>query len=146
MLGEECWRALLFWFCFTGCDTVSQFCGRGKKTAWDVWRSYPKVTDTFVRLSGLYEIERNDKNHLETFLCLLYDRTTSLAKVNDCRRSLFVKKGRLIDICQATSNCLDQHTKRARYQANIWINCLCINQLKAKATEWGWILKEKGLF
>ena len=43
-LGEECCRALLFWFCFTGCDTVSQFCGRGKKTVWDVWRSYPKVT------------------------------------------------------------------------------------------------------
>ena len=23
---------------FTGCDTVSAFCGRGKKTAWNTWK------------------------------------------------------------------------------------------------------------
>ena len=45
--GEENCRALPFWYCFTGCDTVSQFGGRGKKTAWEVWRSYPHVTETF---------------------------------------------------------------------------------------------------
>ena len=26
---------------FTGCDTVSAFCGRGKKTAWNTWKVYP---------------------------------------------------------------------------------------------------------
>ena len=30
--GEVC-RAILFWYAFTGCDTVSQFFGKGKKTA-----------------------------------------------------------------------------------------------------------------
>ena len=28
---------------FTGCDTVSAFCGRGKKTAWTTWNVYPKL-------------------------------------------------------------------------------------------------------
>ena len=27
---------------FTGCDTVSAFCGRGKKTAWNIWKFYLK--------------------------------------------------------------------------------------------------------
>jgi len=35
-LKEEICRALPFWFALTGCDTVSMFAGRGKKTAWSV--------------------------------------------------------------------------------------------------------------
>ena len=26
---------------FSGCDTVSAFCGRGKKTAWITWEEFP---------------------------------------------------------------------------------------------------------
>ena len=28
----------------TGCDTVSFFGGRGKKTAWDIWNVFPELT------------------------------------------------------------------------------------------------------
>ena len=35
---------------FTGCDTVSSFAGRGKKTAWVTWKSFPEVTDAFNEL------------------------------------------------------------------------------------------------
>ena len=34
----------------TGCDTVSSFAGRGKKTAWKVWKVFPEVTDAFEEL------------------------------------------------------------------------------------------------
>ncbi len=34
-----------------GCDTVSAFAGRCKKTAWDVWMSHDDVTDVFSQLS-----------------------------------------------------------------------------------------------
>ena len=30
---------------FTGCDTVSAFHGKGKKSAWDAWESYCELTD-----------------------------------------------------------------------------------------------------
>ena len=40
---------LLFWFAFTGCDTVSSFCGRAKKIAWEAWKSYPDATNVFSR-------------------------------------------------------------------------------------------------
>ena len=48
-MKEEVCRALPFWFAVTGCDTVSKFAGRGKKTAWAVWQKYPDVTQTFVK-------------------------------------------------------------------------------------------------
>ena len=49
-LGESVCHALLFWHAFTGCDTVSQFAGRGKKTAWNAWVSLPEATKTFGSL------------------------------------------------------------------------------------------------
>jgi len=32
---------------FTGCDTVSTFCYRGKRTAWNTWKVYPEVIKAF---------------------------------------------------------------------------------------------------
>ena len=48
-LGDETCRALPMWFTLTGCDRKSIFSGRGKKTAWKVWKVFPEVTETFVR-------------------------------------------------------------------------------------------------
>ena len=48
-LGEETCRALPMWFALTGCDTVFIFSGRGKKTAWKVWKVFPEDTKTFFR-------------------------------------------------------------------------------------------------
>ena len=144
-LGEERCRALPFWFCFIGCDSVSQFAGRGKKTAWDVWFAYPEVTETFIKLGGLCSISLDEKKRLERFVCLLYDRASPFDCVNECRRYLFVKKGRMIDSCPPTSNVLEQHTKRACYQSSIWTNCLTKDCSSIDVQQWGWILKENEL-
>ena len=48
-LGEEKCSAIVFWFIFTGCDTVSSFGGRGKRTAWEVWQMFPESTSCFTR-------------------------------------------------------------------------------------------------
>ena len=48
-LGDDMCAALPFWYAFTGCDTVSSFYGWGKKMCWDVWKSYPHITETFKR-------------------------------------------------------------------------------------------------
>ena len=34
----------------TGCDTVSAFGGRGKRTAWNTWKVFPDVTAAFEHL------------------------------------------------------------------------------------------------
>lgn len=37
-------KALPFFHAFTGCDTVSAFVGKGKKTAWQAWNVFENVT------------------------------------------------------------------------------------------------------
>ncbi len=53
-LGENVCRGLRFWYAFTGFDTVSSFCGRGKKISWDVWKSYPGITDSYLCQVNFY--------------------------------------------------------------------------------------------
>ncbi|KAG1688828.1 Hepatic leukemia factor [Nymphon striatum] len=47
-LGIEISTSLPIFHSFTGCDTVSSFYGRGKKTAWQAWKAYKEVTEAFV--------------------------------------------------------------------------------------------------
>ena len=49
-LGSEKARALPMFHAFTGCDTVSSFAGRGKKTTFDIWNFFDKVTPVFSTL------------------------------------------------------------------------------------------------
>ena len=62
---------------FTGCDTVSAFCGRGKKTVWNTWKVYAEVIKAFEELP-LMQIKTNDltMETLEQFVGLLHDRTS----------------------------------------------------------------------
>ena len=46
-LGESICQAMSVWFAFTGCDTVSAFFGRGKRLAWNTFKSYSAATDAF---------------------------------------------------------------------------------------------------
>ena len=48
-LKEEICCALPFWFAASGCNTVSAFAGKGKKTAWQTWSCYPEATESFLR-------------------------------------------------------------------------------------------------
>ena len=44
-------NVLIFFHATSGCDTVSSYLGRGKKSAWLAWSSCPSVTDAFLDLS-----------------------------------------------------------------------------------------------
>ena len=50
-LGGEKARALPMFHDFTGCNTVSSFAGRGKKTAFDIWKSLNEVNAVLSTLS-----------------------------------------------------------------------------------------------
>jgi len=66
---------------FSGCDTVSSFCGIGKKTVWDTWRSLPSLTTVFGCLSHIPEaISDNHMIEIERFVVLLYSRTSQHVK------------------------------------------------------------------
>ena len=93
--------ALLFWYAFTGCDTVSSFNGCRKKTAWVVWAAFPEITDAFARLSlSSTIIDEGVLSLLERFVVLLYDRTGSSMSVNDARRSTMLHISNLGHFCK----------------------------------------------
>ena len=136
---------LPFWFSFTGCDTVSQFSGRGKKTAWETWGSFSQVTETFARLSSGGLLTASDLQILERYVVLMYDRTCPVATVNECRKYLFTQLGRMIENCPPTQDALIQHTTRAMLQSFIWTNCLVLNEPILDVKEWGWKIDENNL-
>ena len=84
-------QALPIFHAYTGCDTVSSFDTRGKKTACETWKVFEKLTPTLVHLStGLADIPDDVVTVLERFTILLFDRTSNL--IDEARQNLFTKK------------------------------------------------------
>ena len=145
-IGEDKCSALSFWYAFTGCDTVSAFAGRGKKTAWDIWSALPSVTTAFSELSNCpTTITEEHITLIQRYVVLLYDKTSSLADVNDCRQVLFTKKSRSIENIPPTKAALFQHIKRTCYQAGyVWSQCLDEIMELPNPCNWGWIKSSTG--
>ena len=70
---------------FTGCDTVSSFSGRGKKSAWKIWQVFPDITEAFEHLLLMEEINDSMMSVLDRFVVLLYNKTSDQGSVKDAR-------------------------------------------------------------
>ena len=79
VLGCDQCIALPMFHAFTGCDTVSFFGGKGKKTAQDTWKAYKEVTPTFCALATRPTPQTVQEwlGPLERFVILLYDRSVA---------------------------------------------------------------------
>jgi len=132
-------KTLPVFHAFTGCDTVSAFGGRGKRTAWNVWKVFPEVTKAFEDLM-LMEDDISDQllSLLERFVVLLYDRTSDLVTVNNARKWLFTQKSRSLENIPPTQEALKQHIKRASYQAHCWNMAVIKLPELPNPAEWGW--------
>ncbi|KAG1677784.1 Amiloride-sensitive sodium channel subunit beta [Nymphon striatum] len=123
-LGIEISTSLPIFHSFTGCDTVSSFYGRGKKTAWQAWKAYKEVTETFVYIASnpfeMLDVTSRHFEQLERYCIILYDKTSSLTSMNDTRKELFCKRNKTMENLPPTQDALINHTKRALYQAGIW--------------------------
>ncbi|KXJ19758.1 hypothetical protein AC249_AIPGENE21499 [Exaiptasia diaphana] len=99
--GEQKAKALPVFHCFTGCDTTSGFYGKGKKTAWNGWKSFPKVTMPFSTIQEdpfhMLEMESEAFSLLERFTAVIYDRSSACTHVNNARRILFTKHNRALE-------------------------------------------------
>jgi hypothetical protein len=143
-LGLEMSRALPFFHALTGCDTVSCFSGKGKRTAWTTWQLCPDVTAGFEALSNSPDnVSDQCMATIERFVVLLYDRTSPEMQVNGARKQLFAQKGRAFDAIPPTVAALNQHIKRAAYQAgHCWGQMLNPMQQLPCLSQWGWILND----
>lgn len=138
-LGPDRCYSLPIFHALTGCDTVSSFSGRGKKTCWNTWNSVEQVTQAFCALTTLPNAIDDWFQTLERFVVLLYDRTSSLDHVNEARKVLFTQKGRQLDQIPPTKAALLQHVRRTVYQAvHCWGQMLIRTPELPSPNEWGW--------
>lgn len=130
---------------FTGCDTVSAFNGRSKKTAWNTWKVFPEVTAAFEELQAPQgNISISSMSLLERFVVLLYSRTSEILKVNDARRQLFTQKARSLENLPPTQAALEQHSRRASLQSNCWNQALVRCPRLPSPSDWGWKRDQAG--
>lgn len=81
-LDKEMSTALPVFHNFTGCDTVLVFLGKGKRCAWETWKSFPDVTKAFNDIAShpFKEVDISDENFklLERFTVLMHQKTSGL--------------------------------------------------------------------
>ena len=146
VLGPQKCHALPVFHALSGCDTVSCFSGKGKKSAWQAWSAYPDVTTAFAELGkcdGEHEISANTVSLLERFAVVMYDRTSELSDLNSCRRQLFTKKCRSLELLPPTSDAFLLHVKRAVLQGvHVWGQSLHRHPQPVCPSKWGWIKED----
>ena len=81
---------------------------------------------------------------LERFVVLMYeyDRTSECLEVNEARKQVFIQESRTMETIPPTKAALEQHIKRASYQARCWSQSLVQNPQFPSPSDWGWIKKE----
>ena len=80
-------EGLPFFHAVTWCDTVSAFSGRGKKGAYEAWKSFPQVSASFRHLSARPDsISGADFEMIGKFVMLLYSRTCPVSSINEARQ------------------------------------------------------------
>ena len=130
-------KGMFFFHAFTGCDVVSAFHGKGKKSAWQTWDVCDEASGVFIKLSQ-YPPVLDDENlkTLEKFVVMMYDRSSTAEGVDDTRMDLFAWKQRPYEAIPPTRSALKQHVKRVAYQAGcIW------SQSTPTPANWGWTKK-----
>lgn len=146
-LGREKARALPMFHALTGCDTVSSFARRGKKTAWAVWTVLPELTEVLLLLSSApRDIPDDAMRIIERFVILLYDRTSKCTDIDKARRKLFARKNN-VQLIPPTKAALEEHVKRAVYQGgHVWGQMLLPAPELPPPTNWGWSRTEEGQY
>ncbi len=112
-LGQEKCNGMVFFHAFTGCDVVSAFIGKAKKTAWQTWDNSPQVSEVFKNLSQYPPtIDDEDLARLDLFA---------------------------YDAIPPTRAALEQHVKRAAYQAAcVWSQVTVCHMQNDSPANWGY--------
>ena len=115
-------KSILSLHAFTGCDTTSAFCSKGKVKPLNIFLKRSHYINTFANIGVDESLGDNTLNVLQQFVCDLYDHKGD--NTNTLRYRLYSsKQGRLE--AKNIPPCLDSlklHAARATYQSFVWRN------------------------
>ena len=132
--------ALIGLHCFTGCDSVSSFHGKGKVRPIKLMLEEPKFIDFFSQVGSTFEVGEGLLSQAEEFVCSLYGK--ELKQVNDARTALFKTGKHMDDTLPPNKDSLEKHLHRANYQAGIYHRCLEGNPSIPSPNDHGWTIDD----
>ena len=100
-LGPDKSQALPIVHAYMGCDTVSSFHTRSKRSVWDTWKTFDGVTATFLALST-GPVEGNDDHvaSLEQFTILPYDCTSNVVNIWSMSSAVHIQRRASKKMCR----------------------------------------------
>ena len=111
-MGDAVTNALIGLHCFTGCDSVSAFYGKGKVKPFKLVQQDPEFCSAFQLLEETFAVSEDTVATIEAFVCSLYGQK-DCSKVNEARYILFSTANR-------EENSLLKHIQRANFQSGIY--------------------------
>lgn len=101
-LGTARSRSLPFFHALTGCDTTSNFHGKGKRSAWQAWdlcadTSTPAME--YLVNKPFHQLSEDSVyfSAIERMIVIMYDKTSPRTYVNQARMDLFCHRTGTID-------------------------------------------------
>ena len=136
LLSADQVATLLAFHAITGCYSVSQFSGHGKKTSWKVFQQH------HADLTGLGKgpLTENIIKSTEKFICSIYG-VPEVDTCNKARVKLFCI-GHPQETLPPTSDAAKFHIMRSHYQASVWNQAHCPHPVLPPVNEMGWIHKD----
>ncbi len=103
------------------------------------WNIIPQMSHTPASVSD------SDMAELERYFVLLYSRTATWKTVNDARQHMFAQGNRKLNNIPPTAGALEQHVKRAAYQAgHVWGQAFIPTPILPSPENWGWTNEADG--
>ena len=100
-------KGMPFFHAFTGCEVISAFHGKKKKSAWQTWDVCDKASGVFSKLSQYPPVvDDDDLETLEKFVVMMYDRSSTAEGVDDARLGMFAWKQSLYEAIPPTRSVL----------------------------------------
>lgn len=128
---------LMAFHAVTGCDTTSQFSGKGKHTCWKVFLKEPDL------LQAIYvsaEFSEDARKGAEKYVCHLF-HYGNCGSLNEVRLKMFVKGKSSIEALPPPEDALSFHLMRSNYQAFIWRTALTNDTDLPSPDGNGWTIK-----
>ena len=131
----------------SGCDSVSAFFKKGKKLPWKIVKEEPEKYENLSQLGENSSISDAIVSDVEKLVCVMYSSSTVSHSndINELRYKLFCQKQHGSESLPPSRNALEEHTKRANYQALIWKSAHIAKPILPKPENHGWMKLEEKL-
>ena len=136
--GEEVAQALLGFHAYSGCDTVSGMCGKGKKTFFKVLVTNAEFHAAMIRLGENLEVDDELIEACEHGLCVIYGHG-ACHDINQVRYDM-LSKGAESHQIPPTPDAHRLHVMRANYQAYIWKHSIDGQFVAPTPNGHGWVI------